>query len=290
MLCADLLAALETVNPPSVKQYQEASLTYLLLQHQHLIQELLLPQLLDLEKGSPATASHILAAVQACLHSKQQEQLLPQLVNLLVPWTNHHTHNIRTFAQLGLCAVLDAKPLDTWPGWQKGLGEGGVAIVQALQRFFVQNLDFQRFRKNIGAGMLHWQPDSVVSPAGIFCSSLSLAGKTYIRLLVAAHGVAQQPMPHSSVFVRQSCTSSICAGSARLQPNSWCQHGQYGVQVENSGACLAQQEPALGPFQHVQVCYIMTRSPTPHAVHAMSCVQGMRKLMGLSPLRAVPSL
>lgn len=174
--CADLLAALECFNPPSVKQYQEASLTYLLLKHQHLIPQLLLPHLTDLEKGGPATASHILSAVQACLHSSQQEQLLPQLVNLLLPWTNHHTHNIRTFAQLGLCAVLEARPLDTWPAWQQGLGEGGVELLRALQRFFNGNTDFQRFRRNIGAGMLHWQPDAAVTPAGIFCSSLSLAG------------------------------------------------------------------------------------------------------------------
>jgi hypothetical protein len=160
-----------------VKQYQEASLTYLLLKHQHLIQELLLPQLLDLEKGGPATASHMLSAVQACVNSTQQEQLLPQLVELLLPWTNHHTHNIRTFAQLGLCAVLDAQPLDSWPAWEQGLGQGGVAMVQAVQRFFNGNTDFQRFRNSIGAGMLSWNPDTVVTPAGIFCTSLSLAGE-----------------------------------------------------------------------------------------------------------------
>jgi hypothetical protein len=116
-----------------VKQYQEGILTYLLWKHQHLIQELLLPQLLDLSKGGAATASHLLIAVQACLHSSQQEQLLPLLALHLLPWTNHHTHNIRTFGQLGFCALLEAKPLDSWPAWQQGLGQGGIGMVQALR-------------------------------------------------------------------------------------------------------------------------------------------------------------
>jgi hypothetical protein len=46
--------------------------------------------------------------VQVALHSpaEQQHEMLPQLLKLLLPWTNHHTHHIRTFAQLGFCALL----------------------------------------------------------------------------------------------------------------------------------------------------------------------------------------
>jgi hypothetical protein len=130
---SELLCALEATNPPSVKQYQEGILTYLLWKHQHLITELLLPQLLDLSKGGAATASHVLITVQACLHSSHQEQLMPLLALHLLPWTNHHTHNIRTFAQLGFCALLEAQPLDSWPAWQQGLGQGGIGMVQALR-------------------------------------------------------------------------------------------------------------------------------------------------------------
>lgn len=165
------------VNPPSVKQYQEAALTYLLVKQQHLIEQQLFPQLVDVEKGGPATASHILVAVQAALHSNHQEKLLPQLVQLLLPWTNHHTHNIRVFAQLGLCTLLEARPLASWPAWCEGLGAGGMFLVSHLQRFYDSNADFLRFRKSMGAGVMSWSPANVVTPEGIFCSSLSLAGR-----------------------------------------------------------------------------------------------------------------
>ena len=114
--------------------------------------------------------------MQASLHSNLQEQLLPLVVQHLLPWTNHHTHNMRTFAQLGLCAIFEARPLDSWPAWEQGLGAGGVEMLKALQRFFDGNTDFQRFRRSVGSGMLNWVPGRAVTPAGIFCHSLSLAG------------------------------------------------------------------------------------------------------------------
>jgi hypothetical protein len=107
-LLAELLSQLSVNQPPSIKQYQEAIVAHLALQHPSLLQELLLPQITSVEKGGAATGSHILIAVQVALHSpaEQQHELLPQLLKLLLPWTNHHTHHIRTFAQLGFCALL----------------------------------------------------------------------------------------------------------------------------------------------------------------------------------------
>lgn len=139
-----------TVNsPPSIKQYQEAIVAYLLLQHAGLLEELLLPQLASVEKGNTATGSQILIAVQVALNSPPEAQAhsLPVLVKQLLPWTNHHTHNIRTFAQLGFCAIMDAKPLDTWGGWREGLGPGGAEVLGELLRFMHDNMDFQRFRR-----------------------------------------------------------------------------------------------------------------------------------------------
>lgn len=105
---AELLVQLSVNQPPSIKQYQEAIVAHLALQHPTFLQELLLPQISSVEKGGAATGSHILIAVQVALHSPQEQQLalLPQLLRLLLPWTNHHTHHIRTFAQLGFCALL----------------------------------------------------------------------------------------------------------------------------------------------------------------------------------------
>lgn len=134
----------------------------------------MLPELLDLERGGPDTPSHILIAVQACLHSNQQEKLLPQLLQLLLPWTNHHTHIVRVFAQLGCCALFETRPLDSWPAWQQGLGAGGVEMARSLQRFYTSNTDFLRFRRSLG--VTSWEPADVTTTAGIFCKSLSLTG------------------------------------------------------------------------------------------------------------------
>jgi hypothetical protein len=108
VLPAELLVQLSVNQPPSIKQYQEAIVAHLTLQHPAFLQELLLPQITSVEKGGAATGSHILIAVQVSLHSPPEQQLavLPQLLKLLLPWTNHHTHHIRTFAQLGFCALL----------------------------------------------------------------------------------------------------------------------------------------------------------------------------------------
>lgn len=53
----------------------------------------------------------------------------------------------------------------------------GCCCTLLLQRFYDGNLDFQRFRRSMGAGMMTWSPGSVVTPAGIFCTALSLAGE-----------------------------------------------------------------------------------------------------------------
>eukprot|EP00879_Flechtneria_rotunda_P026391 GHRR01028136.1.p1 GENE.GHRR01028136.1~~GHRR01028136.1.p1 ORF type:complete len:325 (+),score=76.36 GHRR01028136.1:725-1699(+) len=174
----ELLPILAVNNPPSIKQYQEAIVAHLLLSHTTLIPELLLPHLVSLENGNPAKGSHILIAMQTALHAQPEQQavLLPQVLKLLLPWTNHHTHNIRTFAQLGLCCILDAKPLDSWPGWREGLGPGGIDIVGHVQRFMVENVDFQRFRRAMGQGILSWSATDVTSPRRIFSTALHLAG------------------------------------------------------------------------------------------------------------------
>ncbi|KAF6260973.1 hypothetical protein COO60DRAFT_830876 [Scenedesmus sp. NREL 46B-D3] len=174
----ELLAQLSVNQPPSIKQYQEAIVAHLALRHPALLQELLLPQIASVEKGGAATGSHILIAVQVALHSPPEQQLgaLPQLLRLLLPWTNHHSHHIRTFAQLGFCALLDAKPLAEWPGWESALGPGGVAVAGEVARFMQTNSDFQRFRRSMGSGILGWSPRGITAPRRIFSCCLYLAG------------------------------------------------------------------------------------------------------------------
>jgi len=188
LLLLAALAMLEQLalnNPPSVKQYHEAIAATLLLSHPDLLEQQLLPHLVKVDKGSAYTGSLILVAVQAVLHlpASRQLTLLPKLLKLLLPWTNHHNHNVstshlfgtrnqrlftalcpwsmfsgcttadslrvllylqvRTFAQLGFGALTERFPLQEWPGWQEGLGEGGCEVAAHLLRFMHENVEFQ---------------------------------------------------------------------------------------------------------------------------------------------------
>lgn len=72
--------------------------------------------------------------------------------------------------------MQDAKPLREWQGWEAGLGPGGVAVAGEVARFMVDNVEFQRFRRAMGSGMLGWSPAGITSPRRIFSCCLYLAG------------------------------------------------------------------------------------------------------------------
>eukprot|EP00775_Hariotina_reticulata_P006297 gene6297-6532_t len=175
---ADMLEQLTLNNPPSVKQYHEAIVATLLLSHPCLLEQQLIPLLVNVEKGNAYIGSLILVAVQTALHLPPEKQLtlLPQMLKLLLPWTNHHNHNVRTFAQLGYAALLDQYPLQEWPGWQQGLGVGGCEVAAQVLRFMLENVEFQRFRKAMGAGILAWSPEDATNPRRIFSCTVHLAG------------------------------------------------------------------------------------------------------------------
>ena len=92
-----MLRELELNNPPSIKQYHEAITATLLLNHPDLLEAQLLPLLECVAKGNATTGSYILVAVQVALHFPPERQavVLPRLLKLLLPWTNHHNHNVR---------------------------------------------------------------------------------------------------------------------------------------------------------------------------------------------------
>jgi hypothetical protein len=175
---AALLSELGANNPPSVKQYQESLLTSLLLAHPGLAEELLLPALQDVSRGTTATGSQVLVAVRVALHSPPERAatLRPAVLLLLLPWMSHHGHHTRTFAQLGYAALCDAAPLHVWPGWSEGLGPGGVQLAEQALRFMVQNEDFQRFRNALGPGIADWSPVGATSPRRIFSTTTVTAG------------------------------------------------------------------------------------------------------------------
>ncbi|KAF8072749.1 TARBP1 [Scenedesmus sp. PABB004] len=202
---ADLVAALGDNNPPSLKQYQEAVLASLLLAHPGLLEAHVLPALASVERGSAATASELLIAVQVALHSPPATQaaLLPRVASLLLPWTNHHTHSIRTFAQLGFIALAEAAPMGAgpgaWPGWDAGLGPGGAAVLGELLRFTRDNADFQRFRRAMGAGIAAWSPAGLTAPRRIFSTSLHLAGAEEVP--VTFEGVPEALLDRLTTFL-----------------------------------------------------------------------------------------
>lgn len=210
-----MLGQLALNNPPSVKQFHEAIAATLLLRHTGLLQQHLLPLLVDLTKSSPFTGSLMLVAVQTALHSPAaaRDELLPALLKLLLPWCNIHNHNVRTFAQLGVSALLDAAPLDTWPRWREALGQGGADVAAHMVRFLAENADFQRFKRGIGEGMAGWSPVDVTHPRRIFSSQLHLAG---------AFALACMPQPQ----LRLRCSLRRHASHDRVPGLSGCMHAQ----------------------------------------------------------------
>jgi hypothetical protein len=93
---SDMLEQLMLNNPPSVKQYHEAIVATLLLSHPCLLEQQLIPLLVNVEKGNAYVGSLILVAVQTALHVTPDRQpiVLPRMLKLLLPWTNHHNHNV----------------------------------------------------------------------------------------------------------------------------------------------------------------------------------------------------
>ena len=54
--------------------------------------------------------------------------------------------------------MLERKPLAEWPGWQAGLGPGGVELAGSLLRFMTTNLEFQ-VQRPAGASICASMPD-----------------------------------------------------------------------------------------------------------------------------------
>ncbi|BDA44330.1 Uncharacterized tRNA/rRNA methyltransferase YfiF at C-terminar half [Coccomyxa sp. Obi] len=164
-------SSLQVDNNASVRQYQEAILVGLLLKHPELVEEYLLPVLSTYEHRGEGLASAVLMSAQVVLHAPKavQGRLLLPVLTALLPWTLHHHHSLRTFAQLVVQELLERFPA--------GCGLPANAQLAAVQRFLAVNADLKRLRRSIGAGIAAFDPETASSPKGVFCVGVQMVGR-----------------------------------------------------------------------------------------------------------------
>jgi len=140
-----------------------------------LLVSVVLPILESYQKPHPGIGSLVLVAMQVCLHAPERDRLLPKLLHATVPWLSSHAHNVRSYAQLVVYALLRQFPPEcaTWSH------TGGDSIyVQRLFRFLEDNLEFQRLYRNVGVPSMDWNPEGLASPRRLLCGDTALIQQT----------------------------------------------------------------------------------------------------------------
>ena len=77
-----------------------------------------------LARAHTLTHTHTRIHAQVVLHAGAvwRPRLLPRLLLAISPWLTCHTHNVRTFAQLVIYALMERYP-PTDPVWEHGSGQ-----------------------------------------------------------------------------------------------------------------------------------------------------------------------
>jgi tRNA(Leu) C34 or U34 (ribose-2'-O)-methylase TrmL len=171
------LSTLDKLNLPSVKQYEEAFFTAVLLRAPSLLHSHVVPALDVTQSTSrPYTLASLVLIAHAYLRHEpdlgKQRDALPAIFAAVVPWTCTHNHSLRTFAQTVMFELFDAFPVGH-PAWSGSDGAGdafkGTAggVLAAMRTFFVLNDDCIKTRLATGrVGSMH--PSVACTPAVIF--------------------------------------------------------------------------------------------------------------------------
>ncbi|GLI70009.1 hypothetical protein VaNZ11_014743 [Volvox africanus] len=157
-------------NPPTVKQYIEAVVAALVLREPSVLFHQILPFLTNYSRHMTGLGSYILIAAQVLLHSPppvQRHHLRPLLL-AICPWLMCHGHNVRTYAQLVMWALLQRFPPES-ALWAHSIGDLG--YLHHMLAFIQSNADLVRLRRNIGDPILHWSPAAMSHPARVFASA-----------------------------------------------------------------------------------------------------------------------
>ena len=171
------LSTLDKLNLPSVKQYEEAFFTAVLLRAPSLVHSHVVPALDVTQSTSrPYTLASLVLIAHAYLRHEpdlgKQRVALPAIFAAVVPWTCTHNHSLRTFSQTVMFELFDAFPVGH-PAWSDGDGAGdafsGTAggVLASMRTFFVLNDDCIKTRQATGrVGSMH--PSVACTPAVIF--------------------------------------------------------------------------------------------------------------------------
>lgn len=173
------VSTLDKLNLPTVKQYEEAFFTAVMLRATRLLHSHVVPAL-DVRQAAarPYTLASLVLIAHAYLrHEREvsaQRAALPAVLAAVTPWACTHNHSLRTFAQTVLFELFDAFPAEH-PVWlpPAGCAAAGAfdgtagAVLESLRTFFVENDDCVKTRLATGrVGSMH--PSVACTPAVIF--------------------------------------------------------------------------------------------------------------------------
>ncbi|KAK7346778.1 hypothetical protein VNO80_21301 [Phaseolus coccineus] len=164
-----LYVSLNRNNLPAVRQYLETFAINIYLKFPPLVKERLVPILRDYDMRQQALSSYVFIAANVILNSSKdvQSSHLDELFPPLVPLLTSHHHSLRGFAQLLVYQILHKLfPL---------LNCGPSEMVPLEKRCFVdlktyleRNSDCARLRTSMEGYLGAYDPNSSVTPAGIF--------------------------------------------------------------------------------------------------------------------------
>jgi len=170
---------LDMLNLPSVKQYEEAFFTAMLLRAPSFVHSHVVPAL-DVKQAAarPYTIASLVLIAHAYVRHEHdiaaQRSTLPAVLAAVTPWACTHNHSLRTFAQTVLFELFFAFPA-VHPAWTDSSdasggdafsGTGG-AVLASLRTFFIDNDDCVKTRQATGrVGSMH--PSVACTPAVIF--------------------------------------------------------------------------------------------------------------------------
>lgn len=157
-----LWAALEQLNQPTVRQYQELFAVRMVLRFPRLLEAEVLPRV-SRPNGAPTVmASYIHIAANGLLHTPDAAllSLLPRVAAAVLPWMTTHHHSLRAFSHVVAFSLLQRFP-STHAAW--GTGERGpdALYLGQLQAFLSANVEVAKLRE-VTARQLEW-PDPVAA-------------------------------------------------------------------------------------------------------------------------------
>ncbi|KAL2962449.1 hypothetical protein AAZX31_17G143900 [Glycine max] len=170
-----LYISLNRNNLPAVRQYLETFAINIYLKFPSLVKEHLVPILRDYDMRQQALSSYVFIAANVILNSSKdvQSSHLNELFPPLVPLLTSHHHSLRGFTQLLAYQILHKLfPL---------LNYGSSEMLPLEKRCFVdlktylaRNSDCARLRTSMEGYLDAYDPNSSVTPAGIFINRVEV--------------------------------------------------------------------------------------------------------------------